>query len=795
MNGTHALTLSAARWQLKTAVIETVCTCVVLAFLFWQSAPFREGAFGRGAGDRYQQALELKVQIPAVAAGTDRVAGICERFGEALSEAEREALGGACTFPRPTATNTSPAELGALLPALTEAYQALIESFDVPLRTNRAALAQLENRAREARTEIDVRGAAENLASETRRYREAYGIDGDKAGSRSIPLDCAWKYLDRRYRSLAERDASSQDRVRVVIVMASIIDGAPHQALAGASFLERGAGAKWNRAENDLGCAAAGSPSDVIKQAAEIVARARVSESNAGKSIAMERLIVNAQWYLGVWAILALVLLKVARHAVYAHRFIPLALLLWGIAAWFTHVPLHSVIEKHVPWLLHWWNPWSVAAAGSLGILAWLLLRRWSLSAPRVGQAASSGLAYPGFVLFTGTGWFLLLDLSVTGRPQMRFLALEQQLYIFAAFVLLTLLPILRIGFARLSGRYFAALLLLARPAGSGLRRYAPWLIYAAPAAFVLLAVLIFLQDYRQFTSEVFRIWFIVGTAWFFFWRGEAGVTRLRGIKKAPLEVFLFYLPLLFVFGVGAVGLLLTDDSGPLLVMLYATSVFVGAAVALLLDRAGYRRWLSGTIGVVVAACWIYGVTSLLFTVPYSDRVAERLASMRNPFIASNDQLAMVTWFQESAPAHGYGFTAVPWCSDLAASACRGVPNQIQSDYIFTALVGVYGMNGALLAVALIACWLVRLVINHDDFTDGTVTFDSPVSAQQSWLSWISLCWVGLTLAQLAITVAGNLGWLPLTGIAFPFVSFGCWSLLVNTFFLGIAMTVPRASK
>src|SRR4051812_6496876 len=214
MNGTHALTLSAARWQLKTAVIETVCTCVVLAFLFWQSAPFREGAFGRGAGDRYQQALELKVQIPAVAAGTDRVAGICERFGEALSEAEREALGGACTFPRPTATNTSPAELGALLPALTEAYQALIESFDVPLRTNRAALAQLENRAREARTEIDVRGAAENLASETRRYREAYGIDGDKAGSRSIPLDCAWKYLDRRYRSLTERDASSQDRVR-----------------------------------------------------------------------------------------------------------------------------------------------------------------------------------------------------------------------------------------------------------------------------------------------------------------------------------------------------------------------------------------------------------------------------------------------------------------------------------------------------------------------------------------------------------------------------------------------------
>ena len=55
---------------------------------------------------------------------------------------------------------------------------------------------------------------------------------------------------------------------------------------------------------------------------------------------------------------------------------------------------------------------------------------------PRVAQSASSGLAYPGFVLFTGIGWFLLTDLSVTGQPQVRFLALEQQLYVFAAFVL-----------------------------------------------------------------------------------------------------------------------------------------------------------------------------------------------------------------------------------------------------------------------------------------------------------------------------------------------------------------------
>jgi cell division protein FtsW (lipid II flippase) len=83
-------------------------------------------------------------------------------------------------------------------------------------------------------------------------------------------------------------------------------------------------------------------------------------------------------------------------------------------------------------------------------------------------------------------------------------------------------------------------------------------------------------------------------------------------------------------------------------------------------------------------------------------------------------------------------------------------------------------------------------VIHHGRASRGTVPAESPALTQQAWLSWIAVCWVGLTLAQLAITVAGNLGWLPLTGITFPFASFGAWSLLANTFFLALAMSLPR---
>jgi hypothetical protein len=60
------------------------------------------------------------------------------------------------------------------------------------------------------------------------------------------------------------------------------------------------------------------------------------------------------------------------------------------------------------------------------------------------------------------------------------------------------------------------------------------------------------------------------------------------------------------------------------------------------------------------------------------------------------------------------------------------------------------------------------------------------VSDDQALLSWIAVAWVVLALCQLAVTVAGNLAVLPLTGVTFPFVSFGMTSLVVNMLMLGL---------
>ena len=79
------------------------------------------------------------------------------------------------------------------------------------------------------------------------------------------------------------------------------------------------------------------------------------------------------------------------------------------------------------------------------------------------------------------------------------------------------------------------------------------------------------------------------------------GVGHLDGVLALG-HGLAFTAPLVFVLGVPLLGLILTQDLGPLFVMLYAASIFIGAAFAFaFFDRAGYRQWLGGAVSVLVA--------------------------------------------------------------------------------------------------------------------------------------------------------------------------------------------------
>ncbi|HTN28348.1 MAG TPA: FtsW/RodA/SpoVE family cell cycle protein [Burkholderiales bacterium] len=770
--------------------MEWLITLAVIAFLAWQADAFREPEFVRGANDRYQKAVELRVTVVPQAAGTGRVAELCARFSGWLPDAEREIC--------PAETRRSATLRGEIDPSLIESFaavqDALARSIAAPLKAQLPRVQALESRAREARAESDIQTLVDRLASETRAYREAYGIG--LSGTQSVALECAWRYVSGRYH--AQANAPEDYRVFALIGIAALLDGDARRAAI--AVAPSGKANAWTRAEREAGCGSLGLPREAVVGAAEIVARARASEINAAKSQAAQDLFANAYWIYALWAATGLALLQIGRQASSARRFLPLAAIVWAVVGWITHVHVEWVSDRavHTSRLLSWGIRWPdffqiAAAAAAILLLAGFVIH--GARKPLERQTPSSRLAYAGFVLFVGLGWWLALDLSASGHAANRFHALYQQIYVFAAFVLLTMLAPLRLKLADRLSRALGHFLLLARPRGTGLLRYVvPWLIYGGTAVLVLVAAAVTHQKQTQFTSELFRLWLILGASWFFFIRGESALSLPAGGIKGALNALAFVSPLFFVLGVPVVGLMLTDDFGPLFVIVYAASIFVGTAFAFaFFDRAGYRPWLAGSVGVLVAGGWVYVMTFALYSLPAPlARIAERLASVRTPFSSTNDQMAIITWFQESAPAQGYGFGGVPWCGELAGATCRGVPKQIQSDYVFTALAGVYGKAAALALVALLALWLVRVVIHHGRASRGTVAADSPALTQQAWLSWIAVCWVGLTLAQLAITVAGNLGWLPLTGITFPFVSFGAWSLLANTFFLALAMSLSR---
>jgi cell division protein FtsW (lipid II flippase) len=784
-------------------VWEWAFTLAAIAFLVWQSAAFREPEFVRGAGDRYRKAVELKAPIDPQAAGTDRVADLCSRYGGWLPKSERDStatrIGVCAQDSRHSIPLTGMAAIRPnSLTELTKTRDAIDRSLALPVKAKLARLDELENRAREARAETDVHGAIDGIAGETSVYREAYGIAA--AGARSVPLDCAWTHLDAKYNS---PDATEEGEVYALLGMAAILDGDAARASAAASPADETKADAWSKAERDTACATLGQPRQVITQAAEIVATARSSANNAGKSLAAQDLLANAHWVYATWAVAGLVLLQIGRLGLRARFFLPLAALAWAAVGWVTQVHVEWISDRaaQTAMLLKYGIEGgklfqALAIAAGLTLMLGVLFRGKDKTRP-LRQTPSSRLGYAGFVLFTGLGWWLLLDLSASGHYANRFHAIYQQTYVFAAFIMLTMLSPLRLRLADRVGRWFGVFMMLTKPRGAGLRRYLPWLTYIGAVAVVLVAAGVTKRSQTQLTSEIFRLWLVFGASWFFLVRGETALAVSSGAHNTGfggrMRGFVFLLPLAFILCVPVAGFILTDDFGPLFVMLYGAAIFFGAAFAFaFVDLAGYRRWLGATVGVLVAGAWVYLITYALYALPAPlARIAERLNTVRSPFTATNDQLAIITWFQESAPAEGYGLGAVPWCGENAAGGCA-VPRQVQSDYVFTAFAGVYGKVVALGLVALLAFWLVRLVIHHSRATRGVVALDSPIATQQAWLSWIAVCWVGLTLAQLAITVAGNLGWLPLTGITFPFASFGAWSLLANTFFLSLAISLPR---
>jgi cell division protein FtsW (lipid II flippase) len=694
---------------------------------------------------------------------------------------------------------STPDSLDRMPRVLQLAQARATQAFTAPLE---AASAQVEVlRAQQRDGEGDVLALDDAIAAiveKTKPYVARYAIE-DGSTRAPLALTCAYERVDAIVAEGTGRVDRRVVRANGVLVLGAALDGHPAtDALARAAALSAPRQVRPRCASVDT--------ADALRAVAALMTDARDAALVHAKNEGMRALLRTAGWQWAAWSLLGLVLLNMSRTRVSPVAGCALTLAAWAIAAWTFAVPWPYAAEhpmapsrlgatglpRPAPFVLV-----MLAAAATLLIAAWLAPRRHG---PRGRWRLASPAAYPGAVLATGIGWLVLLDLSANGHDGNRYLALYHQGHLWLAMTLLGLAAFLREPI----GRGLAWLLAVAD--GVGARVVAR--IGAPAAGALLLAVLLVvttvlavsLAHMRQLTSELGRLWLIVGGAWFFFLRGTPLTERAARDGSSVGSLLRYIGPLLVVVAVLVAAMLLTRDMGPLLIAGYGAGAFVAASVSMWSYARGAPAWRAHAMAGLLFAAWIAGTTGALYKVGALDDVAAgRLENATAPLASANDHLALVTWFQQATPPQGFGPGAVPWCGFGAGRGCPGVPAQIQSDYTFTALVGEFGWMGAWALTLGAVAWLFTLARRHASATRGEPRLVRVgarlVNDDQAFVGWMCVAWVALTLCQLGVTVAGNLAVIPLTGVTFPFVSFGMTSLCTNMAMLGLALNVRSAPR
>ncbi|HEX4234835.1 MAG TPA: hypothetical protein VH041_11050 [Caldimonas sp.] len=687
---------------------------------------------------------------------------------------------------------------GPLAIAIGRATQAFVRPLQAADERARTFGNEAENGSAALREDADAVAAIESdLAPFIERFQLTQG-----ASVGPLPLRCAARWVESSLAAQAAPGgqvlgaAAERARADAVLLLAAALDGRRATAALAAD-------AELPPASRAAGCAGG---VEALAATASLMADARQSVVNAGKNGAMRALTRSAGTQWAVAMALGFGFVAWSRRAARPGFGVAAALAAWAIAAWAARVPWplsggrdFALARADAAWTSPP-APFVIALIAAAAIIALASLASRGTARPRAAptRAMSTRIGYAGLVVATGVGWLLLFDLSLSAHAGNRYLALYHQGHLWLAMLALSVFVFLRgplaRGFAWLLSVAGEVLQRVSRRIGS----FGVGALLVAATVAAVLAFGIVLANKRQLTSELGRVWLIGGAAWFFFLRAGPLTERLAKNGRAVLSFLRYAWPILFVVGVLVGAMFATHDMGPLLIAGYAGGAFVAAALAMWWHHRSGQVIVSFALALVLFVGWIGAITAALFQVGGYDSVtASRLESAAAPFASINDQLALVSWFQRAAPAEGFGLGSVPWCGLSTGHACSGVPAQIHSDYTFTALVGAFGPVAAWAGSLAMAIWLHRLIRHHGRVTRGEprlVGTDGQLANDgQALVSWISVAWVVMTSCQLAVTVAGNLAVLPLTGVTFPFVSFGLTSMLVNIAFLALCLNVDVA--
>jgi cell division protein FtsW (lipid II flippase) len=269
------------------------------------------------------------------------------------------------------------------------------------------------------------------------------------------------------------------------------------------------------------------------------------------------------------------------------------------------------------------------------------------------------------------------------------------------------------------------------------------------------------------------RLWVRVGS--FQFQPGELAkiflIVFLAGYLREKREVLAQgrikdYGPLLAIWGAAMLVLVETKDLGSAL-------LFFGIFLAMVYMATGRA--------LVVAAGLVLFVAGAAFVYHYVPRVQERVSVWLDPWKDVQDTGYQSAQALYSISNGGFGGTGFGKGTFTNTGGGQLIP-EVKTDFIYSALAQELGLIGASALILLYMLFVLRgmrIALLADD-------------------GFSKLLAAGLTFGfalQTFIIVGGVLRILPLTGITFPFVSYGGSSLLANFLMLaGLLLVSNRAN-
>ena len=300
---------------------------------------------------------------------------------------------------------------------------------------------------------------------------------------------------------------------------------------------------------------------------------------------------------------------------------------------------------------------------------------------------------------------------------------------------------------ALLLGAFLTALTLLvgANPSGSGPRLwlslgYPGWIgygVYVQPSEILKPLLVIFFASYF---ARYRTVW-------------ETGSYRFG--RELPLGLLL---PILIMWGLSMFMVIIQRDLGAGWVLYWSFLVFLVSAA---------RNWKYAAVGM---GLFIVGAIFAYFT---SDLVHFRVTGWLDPW--SDDAGAYYQITQSVMAIRDGGL--------IGNGLGRGIAHLIplaHSDLIFSAIVNGWGMLGAVAVLVLLSLIFQRIYMIALRQQKGT------------YLALLSTGLLSCMVVQSLINIGGALRYLPLTGVALPYTSYGGTSMVVWFFVIGVVYGSER---